>query len=202
MSRRTAFARLRPRDRRALLLGSVLAIPVLLWSLAVKPYVAALGADRDELASQRDLLARELGAVAAAPRTPAQIANARSALDQERERLFAGDAIAATSAFTNYIKEATDDAGLSLEQLDAREGAPLESGLRDLTLELRAEGDLRGILDALTALESGDRLVRIARLAIEPGPAGPNHGAEALVVSATVHGYAEAEEPNAKGRAP
>jgi len=195
MTGKLSLARLRPRDRRALLLGACIGAPALAWAFAVQPYIATMRADRATLETQRSLLARERGAIDAAPRTPREIQRVRAALDRERARLFEGDAISSGAALTSYVKDAIEENSLTLQQLDARESATLPSGLRDLTLELRAEGDLRGILDMLTALENGERLVRVARVAIERSAAPPNATTEALVLTATLHGYAESEQP-------
>ena len=187
-----AFTRVRPRDRRALIVGAVAAVPALAWSFAVKPYIAGLRAERDALEVQRGLLARELGAIAAAPRTPAELARSRASLATERKRLFSGDGITAASGLATYVKGAVEESSLVLQQLESHDNAaPSAAGIRTITLEMRVEGDLRGILDMLSTLESGERLVRVSRIGIERSAASAANGAEALTLSATVQGFAE-----------
>ena len=48
------------RDRRAVLLGLAVTLPVLLFVGAVKPYFAALNETRDRIAAERRLLESEL----------------------------------------------------------------------------------------------------------------------------------------------
>ena len=66
----SAMRTLSPRDRRALQLGALLALPALLYAGAVKPYVASVAAARAEIETQRGLLTRERALIDAAPRLP------------------------------------------------------------------------------------------------------------------------------------
>ncbi len=58
------------KDRRALKWGAM-ALPVLLLALTIRPYRAALADAQDRLATERDALSRERGAVLTAERNPA-----------------------------------------------------------------------------------------------------------------------------------
>jgi len=63
--------------------------------------------------------------------------------------------------------------------------------LRELTIDLRAEGDFEGILYMLSLLEGDDRLLRVSRVGIERrvGQTGDQDATEVLGIVATVHGY-------------
>lgn len=183
--------RLSPRDRRALRMGAVLAGPALVYALAVRPYLASLGSARSILSAQRDLLARER-ALVAAPLIPKQAVAVREAVAHSRERLYAEpDPIAATAALSREVAQAFDDAGIALQHTEAREPVKQPDGMRELTIDLRAEGDFEGILYMLSLLEAGDHLIRVSRFGIERGPTQPGdkNEAEALAIVATVHGY-------------
>jgi type II secretory pathway component PulM len=208
MTAPSSAARLRiaGRDRRALFLGAAVAIPALAWSLAIKPYVQTLHAAEVDLSREQGLLSRELDAIASAPLAPLELFRMRAALSGRDERLFAGDVIAATSALSVVVRDAADESGLALQQLDTKEEFLRPSALRQLTVELRAEGDFQGILEFLSELETGHKLLHVARLAIERTPAVPSapNGAEILSVSATVEGFAgppstSAAKPTAGG---
>jgi type II secretory pathway component PulM len=193
-----ARLRIGGRDRRALFFGSVVAISALAWSFAIKPYVQSVRAAEAELSVQEGLLRRELDAVAGAPRAPLELARMRAALAGHDERLFSGDAIAATSGLSGVVRDAADESGLALQQLDTKEESLRPSAVRQLTVELRAEGDFQGILVFLNELEKGHKLVHVARLAVErttSAPPAPN-GAEALSLSASIEGFAALASAN------
>jgi hypothetical protein len=184
--------RLSARDRRALRLGVMLAAPALVYVLAAKPYYASVQAAKASLATQRDLLDRERALVAGAPLLPKQTTIVRAAAAQARERLYTdADPITATAALGRDITQAFEDAGIALQHTEAREPVKRPEGLRELTIDLRAEGDFEGILYMLSLLEGDDRLLRVSRVGIERrvGQAGDQNATEVLGIVATVHGY-------------
>jgi hypothetical protein len=188
-----ASTRLASRDRRALRIGLLLGVPALVYALAIKPYVASVHTAKDLVQTQRELLARERALVADAPNMPRRIAAARAAVGMERTRLYPQpDAIAATGALSREVTAAFEDAGISLQHMETHDVVLRPDGLRELTVDVRAEGDFEGILDALTALETSERLIRVSRVGIERGPVTPasSAGPEGLAIVATIHGYA------------
>jgi hypothetical protein len=179
------------RDRRALRFGAILAIPAVLYVAAFKPYVASLNSINAAVDTQRDLLDRERALVAAAPALPGEIARARTALATEQHRVYdARDLVAATSALSRDVNAALRDAGVAPQRLDARDPIRRGEGLHELTIDLRAEGDLEGVLTALASLETAKKLIRVTRLAVERGGSATPNAAEILAVTATIHGYA------------
>ena len=184
--------RLSSRDRRALRLGVVLAGPALVYVLAAKPYFASVQTAKSTLASQRDLLDRERALVAGARLLPKQAVSVRAAAAQALERLYTDpDPITATAALGRDVTQAFEDAGIALQHTEAREPVKRPDGLRELTIDLRAEGDFEGILYMLSLLESSDHLLRVSRVGIERRIAqgADQDGAETLGIVATVHGY-------------
>ncbi len=182
------------RDRRALLIGAIMAAPALINAIAVRPYREALSRTREAVGRERDLLQRELTLLAHAPELPAEIAKSRTQSQRALARIFAGDdVIEATSALSSYVGNTLRDARLSVDQMESRDATDAAAGLREVSIDLRAEGSLEGVLRGLRALESGGRLVRVTRLSVERS-APFSDGPEALILSATVRGFARINE--------
>jgi type II secretory pathway component PulM len=181
------------RDRRALTLGFLLAAPVLGYVAVIRPYVRAEQALMERIDAQRELLARERYLLDHADEMPAQLARARSAVSQVGRRLYDGrEPVAATAALARDIRDAFEDAGVITQRIESRDGELGKDGLRQLTIEVNAEGDFEGVLSALAALEASDKLIHVRRLSVTQGSialAAAGTG-PALTVSATISGYA------------
>jgi len=180
--------RLSARDRRALTLGAWIALPALAVALVVRPAVSQLGEVHDALAAERLLLARERAALADARADVDGAARERPVAD----RLFSGqDDVMATAALASYVgglAEAQDVWVQSATTLDAVRDA---SGVRQLRVSVRAEGDVAGVVRLLDALERGRYLVRVDHLEVAVTPAERSgDGSEPLVVRATLTGFA------------
>ncbi|HKG92323.1 MAG TPA: hypothetical protein VKA84_10545 [Gemmatimonadaceae bacterium] len=183
---------LSPRDRRALRLGAWMAAPVLVASLVVRPYLGALGAARAELAAQRTLLARELGALHDAPRDARLVREGQMALAAAAERLFdGGDAVAASGELAGYVSGQAEEAGVEIEESETR-----SAGDSTPTVDIRARGDVLALADFLHALEAGPKLARAERISIvrEP-PRGGDAGDGTLTLTATITGRSMVGRP-------
>ena len=179
------------KDRRALRLGAI-ALPVLLLALAIRPYRAALADTQDRLATEREALSRERGAVLTAQRNPALQQMTDSVLHVMEPRLFEGtDDVIASSGLAAYVGDVARARHVWVQDAATRPTTSTTTGVRTLHVEIRGESDLHGILSFLDALEHGDKLVRIERLDVSRGLSGPgNEQAETLTISATIAGYA------------
>ncbi len=179
------------KDRRALRLGAM-ALPVLLLLLAIRPYRAALADAQDRLATEREALSRERGAVLTAQRNPALQQMTDSVLHVMEPRLFEGtDDVIASSGLAAYVGDVARARHVWVQDAATRPTTSTTTGVRTLHVEIRGESDLRGILSFLDALEHGDKLVRVERLDVSRGLSGPgNEQAETLTISATIAGYA------------
>jgi hypothetical protein len=186
-----------PRDRRALMLGAAILGPALFYIWGVKPYVAALADSRERLAVERETLARERAAVSMARRNPELQHVADSAMRVTTPRLFAGrDDVMASAELASYLGDVARAHHVWLQDASTRPAATADGGVRTLHVEIRAESDLRGILEFLQALEGGGKLVRVDRLDISRQPSrSDENGAETLALSATVAGFAIPGEP-------
>lgn len=185
------WSTMKKRDRRAVILGTIVLLPGLLWIWAVLPYRAALSDVRDQLATERATLARELAAIETARLNPRLQHIADSAMRAMRPRLFEGrDNDMASAELVSYLGNVAHRTRLWLKDATTRPATQTPDGVRTLRVEIRGESDLLGTLMFLQALERGDKLVRVDRLDISRSPrADPKEG-ETLSIAATVSGFA------------
>jgi hypothetical protein len=183
------------RDRRALALGSLVAIPALCYGLVIAPYRRAMADLRSHLESQRALLARERALVAEAPALPAALHARESTVLHEAPRLFDGrDLLAASAALATYIGARAYQAHVFVQSSETRAPTPAADGILAVSVDVRADGDLAGIATLLQSIERGPKLVRVERIAIERSGSQavgtPASDEEILTVEARMTGYA------------
>lgn len=184
--------RLSARDRRALVAGAAVLVPVLALQSIVRPAARFISELRTELESERNMLAREERMIMDAPQFPRAIAHAERALSAHAVRLFHGDdAMAGLSAIGLYVDTRARESGLVMRRSDVVQlnADSVETGR--LRIAIQAAGDLDGMLRLLHALETGPKLLRVNRLSIT-APASPAYGnaQQPLLLSAEVEGYA------------
>jgi len=197
------LADLGARDRRAMLWGLAILVPSLGWVYALRPFRAALSDARDQVAVEREALARERSAILEASRNPARQRTADSAMHATEPRLFAGsNDVAASAELVAYLGDVAHDARIWLADAATRPAAALADGVRALRVEVRAESDFEGLLTFLQALERGGKLVRVERLDATRTARVGEEDIETLAISATVVGYALAGGDSGRGSAP
>lgn len=189
--------RLSHRDRRAIAWALGLLIPAVAYRFAASPYLEALSAAREQVATQRDLLARELTILEEAPEYPQVTRSAVAALRDEQLRLFTGpDPLSAAAGLVNYLGLAADAHRVLIQSAETRAPDPASGGVVVLELALRGMADLEGLLGFLHAVEDGDKLVRIEQITIRSSNQGQRgqraSDEEVLTFAATVHSYAMA----------
>jgi type II secretion system (T2SS) protein M len=185
------WRRLAVRDRRALVLGAVVLMPVLLFRGVVRPYARARAALGERVRVQRDLLARELAVLADARSLRERRARLDASLAADAPRLFPGtEPYAATADLVSYVGETARRNRVQVQDLQGRSAAPATQaeGLTRVQVELRGETDFEGVLRLLQTIERGPRLVRVDALAIERSGADPG-GRETLTLRAALSGY-------------
>lgn len=185
-----------PRERRTIIIGALVLLPPLLFIWAIRPYRTALSDARDQLSTERQALAREKAAIAAARQNPELQHIADSAMKATKPRLFEGkDDVMASAELAAYIGDLARGARVWLQDAGTRPAIAADDGVRTLRVEIRAESDLLGTLMFLQALERGEKLVRIDRLDISRSVRGDEKDAETLSIVATVAGFAINESP-------
>jgi hypothetical protein len=103
----------------------------------------------------------------------------------------ASDTALATAALDRDVTAALHDAGLTVQRVEMRDSVARRSGLHELTIDIRAQGDFEAILDALTRLERNARLLNVIRFGIEKAIGGAPASADSLSFVAVIHGYAK-----------
>lgn len=185
---------MRDRDRRALFAGSFIVVPGLLFGLVVRPYWRALSTLETRAASERVLLSRELRLLEDAKHFGTRFDAAGNALLSIAPHLFNGtDPLASAATLSDYVGAKATEHRVFVQQSEAQAGDSIGSGIRSLTVELRAVSDLEGIVSFLDELERGEKLVRIDRIVVtqpQSSGAGMPAASEVLGVSATLIGYA------------
>ena len=181
-----------PKDRRAIILGSLIVLPALIYIWGVRPYRATLGETRDELETARVALSREKAAVMTNTANPGGQRMADSALRIVGSRLFEGrdDAIA-SAQMAAYLGGIARRSRVLMQDANTRPSITSPEGIRTLRVEVRAESDIQGVATFLHNLEAGQKLVRVDRLEISriPGLEEKN-GFETLSIAATISGFA------------
>lgn len=179
------------RDRRALMLGLMILGPALAYIWGVKPMLASFSRTRDQIFEQRQLLAQEKAAVAAARQNPDLKRVADSAMNAMSPRLFEGrDDVMASAELVSHINDVAQESSVLLQSAATR---PTEvvNGIRTLRVEIRGESDLRGVLTFLQNVETGSKLLRVDRLDVSRSMAATEvEGVEPLAVAATIIGFA------------
>jgi hypothetical protein len=179
------------RDRRAVGIAAVSAALVLGWTTVGAPYLEAVGQARERLDAARELVAREQLLLAEADVYPTLWEAGAGRLLALAPRLFAGDSDgAAAAALAGYLQTAARGHRVYLHQTEPLPTADAGGGVTTLTVRVRGESDLEGILGFLDAIEAGPRLVRVAQLQIDRAPARAGIGSvQVLSFHLTATGY-------------
>ncbi|MFN2567813.1 MAG: type II secretion system protein GspM [Gemmatimonadaceae bacterium] len=191
---------LAPGDRRALLIGLVVAAPMAIWMLVATPYLHAVQETRSRLEASRDLLARERRLLAGAKRYPVVLAEGKTRLAAVAGRLFEGDNESVASAgLATHLRQHARASRVLISELKSAPAERAGNGLTAVSLHVTGESDLEGLLTFLRSLEAGAKLVHVDQLEIEsaqpaaapgPTPGASAGGAEVLSFQLTVKGFA------------
>lgn len=184
--------RLKPRDRRALLVGLVVVAPVATFRVAISPWLSHVSELRRTLAAERGLLARERAMIVETQQLPERVRALDASLDSVRRWLLPGaSAMDASGALSRYVTSLGKENGILVQQAETRPGGAVSGTLQSTSLSVRALGDLEGVVRLLHDLENGPRLLHVDALSIHP--AGVNDGdldrGELLSASLLVTGY-------------
>ncbi|MCI0432565.1 MAG: hypothetical protein L0271_02790 [Gemmatimonadetes bacterium] len=157
------------RDRRALRLLVIIAVPAALNSFAVQPYRGAHADARAQLHVERDLLMRERSLLDREAGYRELLRTVHVAADSADMRLFhAGNMALAEAGITTYVQQIATLSAVTLRAIDAADPDSAGGGLRRCPLVLRGEAGLESLLLFLQRIERGPRLVRISELTIQP----------------------------------
>ena len=166
------------RDRRAILLGLGVILPVFLLVGVVKPYFRTLNETRDRIAAERTLLERELELRARKKQLPEALQTARGSLQRGEERLVkAANPALAESRLTDLLEDLAGMTRVLLQEVrsvPAQRGQTDPPGMQTLRLAIRGESDLEGVLRYMQHIEENPMVLRIRELSLEKAPPPPS----------------------------
>jgi hypothetical protein len=173
---------MREQDRRAVGWGAAAFVVILLFRLAVVPYL-------DRMADARATLEREQGLLARERRLLAEARGYRGAFDHAGARLLAtvprlmkGGPLAETqAALSRRVDESATIAPAALTRVEALPPRPAGRGLLAIPLRVEGESDYEGFLTLLADLESGPTLFHVTDLDLRSQEAPPASGYPAAV---------------------
>jgi hypothetical protein len=188
------------RDRRALILGAVLLIPGLVWMLGVRPYRASITDLRDRIAMEQDLLQRERALLDSRVQLRASLAAASGEAGSAGRRLVsASNQPLAETAVAEALEDAALDSRVLLLELRTvafRTEISPPPGTTAFRLAVSGEGDFRGFLAFLRAVETHPLLLRVAGVTVDPVVEDEDDGGISGVVEfgMVIEGYARLPE--------
>jgi hypothetical protein len=196
-----------PRDRRALVAGCLVLLPLLGWGLVARPYLATVAELRDRTELELSLLERERAVLREAPTLPARLDETRLALERWDARMVRAPNLPLAEAdVTSLLQRLARESRVHLEEVRAVPPPPGRlppPGLAPIRLSVRGESDFQGILEFLGTLEEEALLLRIESIAVQPTPRPPSSqgggdasgGGEAgaMILTLVVEAFAPAE---------
>lgn len=208
------FDRLSPRDRRALRIGLMLAVPVLAWTLVVRPYRSSLSDLRAQVEAERGLLAREEALLVSADVLPVRAGEAAAHVERVERRLVSGANVALVEGMViDHLESLAQASRVLLQEIrgmqPARSDAESEV-VRPIRLAVTAESDLDGVTRLLHSIEESPMLLHVEELSVEPQlsrpestgrgrnaqPAAPARPTGVMQVSMIVVAYAPPDIPD------
>lgn len=190
---------LRRRDRRAVLLGC-LALVAYVAFLGIRSYASSLGHAREQLAAERELLARELGMLESADAAEEQLQLAAARFATRSAAMFAAaDSLAAVSELSAHLQDIARENRVHVEHVESRSSSTETSGFVTLMVVIRGRSDLQGIVDFMNAARESESLIRVQQLSITrvpgtgaggPEAVSPESDVQELEFSALMSGYA------------
>ena len=188
------------RDRRAVTLGAVLLVPGLIWMLGVRPYRASVVELRDRVAAEQGLLQAERALLESRVQLRASLAAASGEAGSAGRRVVeaSNQPLAETA-----VAEALEDAALAsrvllleLRTVSFRTETLPPPGTTAFRLAVSGEGDFRGLLDFLQAVETHPLLLRVAGVTVDPVVEDEDEGGISGVVEfgMVIEGYARLPE--------
>ncbi len=193
--------RLDRRDRRALVFGLAVIVPVLFAKTVALPYLRALRSANQHLGVERGLLARERGLLAETRNRPDRGHGVAVLVEAERRRLLEGsDQLAASAVLVSYVGDVAAQSRVLIQQSEGRAGEPVVGKLSAIQVSFRAESDFEGAMRFALALERGPTLLRLEQLTVETGTSRywvRDQQGETLSLMGVVTGYVMPSAPAA-----
>jgi len=160
--------------------------------LRVTPWLVRVSLSwRARVQEQQETLARERALLAAEPQLKDSLGRALAAVVGLAPKLAAvGSSAEASASLTSLISLAANRHGLKVVRID-----PLPDSVAGVftrvAVHAELEGDVRGLMRMLRAMETGDPLLTVGAMSIDATAAGgPRNVPESLHIALTIAGYA------------
>ena len=177
---------LRRRDLRAILLGLVVAVPLLAHRYVLGPYLDRTAELAERIVLEGSLLSRERDLIDDVPGLDARIQRLAPRLDLASAALLAGESrVEREGALAGYLAERARESGLLLQRSEGRDPGAADglggegNALVSTSVLVQTLGDLEGVVRFLHALETGPLAARVERLQVQPSPLRTADPAEA-----------------------
>lgn len=206
---RARYEALAERDRRALVLGGLIVLPVLIWLGVAGPYLSSMQDLRDRTASEQLLLERERQVLADSSGYTHELAVATRAIGHWEGRLVRSPNIALAEAQVSSVLESIGrQSRVLLQEVRAIPTPPgaqqLPEGLQSLRMSVSGEGDFEGVLSFLRGVEAERLLLQVIGVSVDRtgsmagGSAARGSGPAALSFVIIVEVYAPADEESGR----
>lgn len=189
------WGRLSLRERRTIRLAALVVVPAFAWLLLVRPIVTSFTELENRIAQERDLYRREAGLLRERPHREEAFRHSAALLLEQSPRLFDGrDTVTAAAALVSYVTGHAATHRVFVQSSESGGSMIGEDGVLRIRVEVRAVSDVAGLLAWLSALELGQKLLRVNRLTVLPaaeiGSSQPGAGSELLGLTLVVEGFA------------
>lgn len=202
---RARFEGLSSRDKRALGLGALIVLPVLLWMGVARPYLTAVQELKDRTASELSLLERERQVLADSSSYARELSAATKAMGHWEARLIRSPNLALAEAqISSVLERIGRESRVLLQEVQAAPAPPgavaPPEGLQQLRMSASGEGDFEGVLSFLRGIEAERLLLRVIGVSVDRAGAqtgtaanGGGGGPVALSFVVVLEAYAPAD---------
>ena len=194
------------RDRRAVVTGLAILLPVLLWYFAARPYRSHLRDVQEHTVSERALLQREQELIARAATLPDAVAAAESdARRAEALLVRAPNTPLAEAELTSYLQSVATFSHVLLKELrgvEQRRTETFPGDVKPIRLSVSGESDLDGVITFFNRVETSPLLIRIREVQLEPQTDGQGPATGVMQFTLLIEAFAPAEPAAVQSTAP
>jgi type II secretory pathway component PulM len=166
-----SLQRLNPRERRVVLGGALTSATALLIVLVGLPLAHRWAVREVAYAASREHWLRLAALTASTDRLRRALDERNLAYAAEEARLVTGATPAlAASALQGLLQRYADESSVQLNRVDvASQPRASQTGLLTIPVQLQCQGDIYGLVDFLSRLEHGEKLLALDELSLNAG---------------------------------
>ncbi|PYP72474.1 MAG: hypothetical protein DMD41_08860 [Gemmatimonadetes bacterium] len=165
------FRRLNPRERRVVLGGALVSATALVLVLLGLPFAHRWAVREAAYRASREQWLRFAALTANTDRLRRALDERKLAHATGEARLVTGATPAlAASALQGLLQRYADESSVQLNRVDvASQPRPAQPGLLAIPVQLQCQGDIYGLVDFLSRLEGGEKLLPLDELSLNAG---------------------------------